>query len=107
MMAKTLKALEIAISGMSEAEWDKAAQEVAIIRAKIRAQYALENIIQTELDDVALGALYHAGKLFIGCENKPVEIIYYSNRGVDREIWGMKVSSLDSQANKAFSIGDW
>lgn len=101
----TLKALEIAITGVSKWAWELEAREANFIRAKVKAQHGLDTIIEAELADVALAALYHAGKLVIGCDPEPKPI--YGHSGVDREIWGMKVSASNSLANRAFSIGDW
>lgn len=97
----TLQALEIAITGISEQEWEQEAKD----RARARANRRLAHILEDELEDVARAALYHAGKLVIGCCEKPKPI--YGHSGVDTEIWGNKVSTSNAQANRAFSIGDW
>lgn len=101
----TLQAQEIAITGITLEAWDLEAQAANFIRAKVKAQHSLDSIIQDELADVALGALYHAGKMVIGCEARPKPI--YGHSGKDTEIWGMKVSLSNAQASRAFSIGDW
>lgn len=101
----SLKLQEALIRGITNEEWEAEAREADFIRAKVKAQHGLDTIIEAELADVALAALYHAGKLAIGCENEPKPI--YGHSGVDTEIWGMKVSASNSLANRAFSIGDW
>lgn len=101
----TLKDREIAITGISEWAWELEAREANFIRAKAKAQHGLDSIIQDELEDISRGALYHAGKLIIGCETCPNPI--YGHSGKDTEIWGMKVSASNAQASRAFSIGDW
>lgn len=81
----------MAVTGISGDEWDRQALEAQAARAAIRAEYEAE-----------LYAKYDAGELVIGCDLPPR--ICYSHPGVDRELWGVKFSTLDAQANRAYSI---
>lgn len=71
----SLKLQEMLIRGITNEEWEAEAREAAIARAN----RAVARILEDELADVALGALYHAGKLAIGCEPCP-PIIYGNSR---------------------------
>lgn len=79
----SLKLQEMLIRGITNEEWEAEALEAA----RARANRVLERLIDTEMEDVALGALYHAGKLAIGCEPCP-PIIY----GNSRDHWGERLT---------------
>lgn len=62
-MQRTLKQREMTITGITAEQWEAERREADAARARIRAEYAVEHIIQEELEYVVQGALYHAGKL--------------------------------------------
>ncbi len=95
MKHKTMKEFEMVVTGVTSEEWDRQAAEARQARTEILSEYQNE-----------IFALYDAGKLMIGCAEKPIEVICYGRRGFDGEIWGVKVSTLNRQAEKAYSL-EW
>lgn len=94
-MRRTMKELEMSVTGMSSEEWDKRTLEARQALDAIRAEYEAE-----------LFARYDAGLLVIGCEPSPKRATIYSHSGVDRELYGVKFSTLSRMADRAFTI-DW
>lgn len=105
-MQRTLKQREMMIIGITAEQWETERREADAARARIRAEYAVEYIIQEELEHVVQGALYHAGKLTIGCVTRP-PIRTGHRGGRENEVWGKLPSIADAEARQAFGSPNW